>query len=221
VTLAAIVLDFDGTVLESVDTKTRAFRTLFADRPELVDRIVALHLRHGGRSRFEKFGMIYDDILREPRPADGFAALARRFEALVRDEVVACPFVPGADAFLDFWSSRLPLVLVSGTPDEELKSIVGDRRLTAHFDEIHGSPPGKDEILRGLLARRRWSASDVLVVGDALSDWEAAQAVGAHFIGRVAPADSTPFPDGTDTVPDLDHLAVLLAGRPAPPVPHQ
>ena len=96
VNLQAIVFDFDGTLVESIDTKTEAFRVLFADHPEHVDRIVALHLEQGGRSRYEKFAMIYRDVLRrEPQPGE-FDRLGKRFEALVFDAVVKCPFVPGA-----------------------------------------------------------------------------------------------------------------------------
>ena len=43
----AIVFDFDGTLVESVDVKTQAFRTLFKEYPQHVASIVALHLEHG------------------------------------------------------------------------------------------------------------------------------------------------------------------------------
>jgi len=206
----AIVFDFDGTLVESVDAKTQAFRTLFEDYPDHVARIVALHLEHGGRSRFEKFEMIYRDILGRQPVAGEFQELGRRFEALVGDQVVNCPFVRGAKAFLDEYSRRLPLIVLSGTPDGELKSIIERRQMTPFFDEIHGSPPGKEEILTSLLERRGWAATDVLFVGDAMSDWLAASALQSQFVARVPAGEDGVFPDSVRKIPDLTALPGLL-----------
>lgn len=208
--LRAIVFDFDGTIVESVRTKTEAFRTLFAAYPDQVDRIVALHLEHGGRSRYEKFAMIYRDILaREPRDGE-FQELGQRFETLVGEEVVACPFVPGAKAFLDDYSRRLPLIIISGTPELELQSIVERRGLMPAFEEVHGSPPGKEEILTQLIKRRGWAASDVLFVGDAMSDWLAASGVQTRFVARVPVGEPSVFPESVQKIPDLVSLPELL-----------
>ena len=202
--MRAIVFDFDGTILESVDTKTRAFETLFAGVPEHVESIVALHLAHGGVSRFEKFRMIYESLLkREPQPGE-FDDLGRRFQALVYEAVVACPFVTGASEFLEDYSPKYPLAVVSGTPHQELLDILARRRIHSRFVESCGSPPGKPQILSDLLRRHQWAARDVLMVGDAMSDYEAAVAVGAQFVGRVT--DSNPFPAGTQVVSNMIEL---------------
>lgn len=202
----AIIFDFDGTIVESVDTKTEAFRTLFAAYPAQLNRILAIHLQHGGLSRFEKFAMIYRDVLgRAPEPGE-FDELGRRFAALVRDAVVKCPFVPGARAFLERWAARLPLVVVSGTPEEELRGIVDERQLDQFFLEVHGSPRAKSAIVADVLARHRWTPIDVLLVGDAESDRIAAETVGVRFIGRVRPGDANPFPPAVTTLPDLSSL---------------
>ena len=210
VNLRAIVFDFDGTLVESIDTKTEAFRVLFADHPEHVDRIVALHLEQGGRSRYEKFAMIYRDVLhRDPQPGE-FDRLGKRFEALVFDAVVKCPFVPGAEMFLDQFGSRWPMVLVSGTPHEELLRILDRRKLRARFAEVHGSPPEKGEIVRDVLTRCGWAAGQVLFVGDAMSDLRAAISFGLKFIGRVPRGEISPFPPGTRTIVDLSELPAAV-----------
>lgn len=207
----AIVFDFDGTIVESVDTKTEAFRTLFAAYPAQLDRILAVHLQNGGLSRFEKFAMIYRDVLGRAPESGEFDELGRRFAALVRDAVVRCPFVSGAREFLEQWSTRLSLVVVSGTPEDELRGIVEERQLERFFVEVHGSPRGKSGIVADVLARHRWSPMQVLLVGDAESDRLAADATGLRFIGRVRPGDANPFPPGVTTLPDLNRLAACLA----------
>jgi phosphoglycolate phosphatase-like HAD superfamily hydrolase len=204
--LRAIVFDFDGTVVESVQTKTEAFRRLFAEYPAHLDRIVALHLAHGGRSRYEKFEMIYREILGRVPDAGEFDDLGHKFEALVADTVVACPFVPGAARFIDEFSARLPLAVVSGTPHDELVGILERRNLRTCFAEVRGSPPGKEIILTEMLQRRGWPAAEVLFVGDAMSDYQAADATGVRFVGRVAAGEVSSFPQGTITIQDLSEL---------------
>ena len=46
----ALIFDFDGVILESVETKTRAFAELYKDKgPDVVDKVVRHHLAHGSR----------------------------------------------------------------------------------------------------------------------------------------------------------------------------
>jgi phosphoglycolate phosphatase-like HAD superfamily hydrolase len=208
-TLSGIVFDFDGTLVESVDVKTQAFRTLFAGEAD-VDRIVALHLEQGGRSRYEKFAMIYRDVLRrDPKPGE-FEELGVRFERLVYDAVTACPYVPGAESFLREYSRRLPMIVVSGTPHDELLRLLDDRAMSTFFLEAHGSPPEKAEILSGVLSRHRWRSNDVALVGDAMSDYAAARACRIGFIGRVPAGCASPFPKPVRTIADLSELGPLI-----------
>ena len=45
--IKAIILDFDGVILESVSVKTEAFRKLFSNKPDYVDEIVEFHIKNG------------------------------------------------------------------------------------------------------------------------------------------------------------------------------
>jgi phosphoglycolate phosphatase-like HAD superfamily hydrolase len=55
-------------------------------------------------------------------------------------------------------------------------------------------PSNKKEILKGILAKRKLYPEQVLMVGDALTDWECAQGVGAEFIGIQSGKSSNIFP---------------------------
>ncbi len=46
--LKALIFDFDGVIFESVDIKTRAFREIFKNHPEHLDRITRRQLSNGG-----------------------------------------------------------------------------------------------------------------------------------------------------------------------------
>jgi HAD superfamily hydrolase (TIGR01549 family) len=206
--LKAIALDFDGVILESVDLKTRAFRALFRDHPQHLDRIVKLHLENGGLSRHEKFAIIYRDYLKQPLSEPEKARLGREFSRLIEREILTCPYVPGALEFLKQASEQLPLFLVSGTPEPELREIVRQRQLESYFRNVCGSPRPKDVLLSAILAENGWRPSEVVFVGDSMTDFRAAQSVGMPFIGRVPPGAANPFPDSVKrVVADLKELA--------------
>jgi beta-phosphoglucomutase-like phosphatase (HAD superfamily) len=202
----AVFFDFDGVILESVDIKTAAFKALFADEPAHLDAIVALHQRHGGVSRFVKFEMIYRDILKRPLSAECLTKLGRKFEGLVLDAVAACPMVRGAQAVLDCLRGRVPMIVVSGTPEDELVDIVRRRELDHYFVSVHGSPRTKASIIREQIDCRRWKPERAVMVGDAMTDYDAACATGVVFVGRVPAGQDGPFPAATVVIDDLTHF---------------
>lgn len=205
--LRALAFDFDGVLVESEEIKTSAFAELFAaEGPEVVARIVAYHRANGGVSRFEKFRTIYRDILQRPLDEATFQALCDRFAALVVGRLVAAPWVEGAQEFLLAHRGRYRFFVISGTPEHELKEIIRCRRMGQFFDEVLGSPTPKAALLSGLLERHRLHPREVLFIGDAQTDWLAAQQLEVPFIWRSSPG--TPAVDGF-TGPRIASLAHL------------
>jgi HAD superfamily hydrolase (TIGR01549 family) len=212
-----IILDFDGVILESVSVKTDAFRRLFSFSPDHVDEIVQFHIDNGGMSRYDKFRHIYAKILREDLPQEKFEALSDRFSELVEEAVARAPFVDGAPEFLDYASERFPLYIVSATPEDELKRIVARKGIDRFFTTICGSPAKKKEHIERILKEKRLDCQEVLFVGDAPNDWEAARQCGIRFIGRIKPGDPDRFarlPDVEKKIADLRDLKTYLETLP-------
>jgi HAD superfamily hydrolase (TIGR01549 family) len=205
----AVVFDFDGVILESVDVKTRAFVALFDRWPEHADEIRQLHLENTGVSRYEKFVRIHRDILGVPLDDDEKARLGSDFGRLIREEMLSCEFVPGARELLERFAASYRLFVASGTPEDEMREIVSARGLDDFFEAVYGTPASKAEIMRRILTERELNANEVVFVGDALSDYEGARAVDVPFVARVAPGDESIFPgEGVlATVSDLSELA--------------
>ncbi len=215
---AAVFFDFDGVLADSVDVKTRAFCALYAPYgAAVVAEVRAYHLAHGGISRHEKFRHWQRHLVHGPDDEATIEALADRFAAEVKRQVIAAPEIAGAGAALAALAGTRPLFIVSGTPEVELVEIVAARGMAPVFAAVHGAPAKKDVILRGLLAEHGLGAEDCVMVGDAMTDHDAAVAVGMPFLG-VAEDGIGPFPAGTMVLRDLVGLpaalpACVAAGR--------
>lgn len=205
-----MVFDFDGVLVESVDVKTRAFAALYSGYgPGVVAKVVAYHLEHGGISRFEKFRHFHRKFLGQPLSAAEEAKFGAQFSELVEDAVVDAHWIGGAREFLEAWHDRMPLFVASGTPDEELKRIVGRRGMTHYFAGVRGSPASKAEIISGFVTGHGLDRHRVLMVGDAGNDLQGALAAGVGFIG-ISTAPDHAFPATVPVLPDLARLADFL-----------
>lgn len=183
--IKTIILDFDGVVVESVDLKTEAFRESFQGYSDVVDSIVEYHLRNYNLSRFVKFKHIYEHFLEQSYDEDAEREIADKFSGIVFRKVLECPFVPGAEAFLEAFSRTLPLYLASGTPQAELERIVEKRNLRRYFRQVWGAPPEtKVEFIRKALQVENSKSEEAIYVGDMLEDFRIAQATGVVFVGR-------------------------------------
>lgn len=210
--LRAIIFDLDGVLLESTEVKTGAFRRLFADRAEHVEEIVAYHEAHAGVPRFEKFRLIFREILRQPLSDEEFQSLCDRYAALCLDGVLTVPLVAGAEAFLRDHHRAVPLFVASGTPEGELHEILERRGLTKYFHGMFGSPASKAEIVGRILAGWSLDARAAILVGDSETDLSAAREHGLPFIGRLHPGSPASWRTRGDvmTIKDLTELRAKL-----------
>jgi HAD superfamily hydrolase (TIGR01549 family) len=199
ITYSAVFFDFDGVILDSVHVKTRAFASMFQQYgPDIEKAVVDYHLAHGGVSRFKKFEHYYQNLLRKPIDEKTMTHLSREFNRLALLDVLKAPFIPGVlETLEDLKRENIPCFVASGTPDEEIKYIVEERNLSPYFLEVHGSPKKKDEILLDIADRYDFNLSACLFIGDAMTDYEAAQKAGACFLGILSNRGFSPFPNGT------------------------
>lgn len=184
--IKSIFFDFDGVILESVDIKSKAFKFLFKNYPQKLKEIVVFHLDNGGISRFEKFRYIYRNILNKKLNKKEEKILGEKFSNYVFNKILKVKFVKGAYLFLRKYYKKIDFFIISGTPQEELRSILEARELNKFFKEIYGSPKDKTKICRLILDKYKYKKEEVLLVGDALSDFKAAQFNKIKFIGRIS-----------------------------------
>ncbi len=208
--LQAVFFDFDGVICDSVNIKTEAFASLYQPYgANVVEKVIAYHLKHGGLSRYEKIRH-YETLIKNSPPAEEtINKLASDFSELVLQKVISSPYIIGAVEALTQLHSEYPLFIVSGTPQEELRVIAREKKINHLFKEINGSPQTKHEIITDLLARYNLRNENCVMIGDAMTDYTAAKLTGVNFIG-VNNFQDSPFPKETTVLKDLTFLMQAL-----------
>ena len=179
----AVILDVDGTLVDSNDAHARAWVDAFAES--------------GRRVPFERvrphIGMGSDKLLPaaigiDLESEEGRALAARRREIFQRRYLDAVKPTRGASELLNwFRDERLKLVVASSAEEEELRDllrIAGATRLVegaASRDEAPQSKPDPD-IVRAALARTGCPPQEVMMLGDTPYDVEASLRSGIGIV---------------------------------------
>lgn len=211
--IKAIFFDFDGVIVESVDIKTSAFAKLFEHEGQgIVKKVVDYHLNNTGISRYEKFKYIYKEILNRPLNEREFKALCDKFSRLVMNEVIRAPYVKGAKEFLENYLSRYSYFVLSATPQEEIEEILKRRNLSSFFRGIYGAPTKKSDAIKDILFKGELKPIQALYVGDAMSDYAAAQDNCVNFVARINNNNSKFSNLACPKIKDLRGLKEIIEG---------
>ncbi len=209
--IRAIIFDFDGVILESAVIKTEAFGNVVNEYPkEQAEQFVAYHMSHMGISRHVKFRYFIEEILGEPYSEDEEKKLADKFESIVYEQVMKCPFVSGAIEFLERNHKKYDFYIASGTPNDEMHHIVKGRGLERYFKDIYGTPLSKTEIIEKIISEHGYSRNEVFFVGDAGTDLCAAEATKLRFIGRTTKENEEVFAEIKHKISDLRQIEDII-----------
>ncbi|MCK2043131.1 HAD-IA family hydrolase [Chromohalobacter sp. TMW 2.2308] len=211
--LDAVVFDCDGVILDSAGLKRTVFADFYRDQPPALYRAILAYLsRGGGQPRDVKFHHIEAHILGRPISEARIRALSNQFAERAEAQVAQAPTIAGAIDFLDRWRGKIPLYLLSATPQKELRRVIRRRNLTDYFDDVLGAPPDKTNGLSTLMATHHHDPARTVMVGDSYNDYRAARSNNTHFVGITSSkAKPSPFPEDVITQSDLSHLEETLA----------
>jgi beta-phosphoglucomutase-like phosphatase (HAD superfamily) len=182
--IEALILDFDGVVIESNNIKTEAFYEVFEQYPQFTKEMMDFHHAHVSLSRFAKFEHLLE-LLDRKGDITFRNELATDFSKRTKKKILSVPFVNGAEAFLRKMTSILPVYLASVTPDEELIYILEKRGLEKNFKKVYGCPPWtKTEAIKDILKQENVLPENTLLIGDSAGDQRAANSTGICFLAR-------------------------------------
>lgn len=204
--IKTIALDFDGVLLDSVPVKDAAFYNLF--RPYGADnakKVLTFHQNTRGIYRKEKLRLCYKKILGISINEDKLNQKVDEFATLVIDGLIDAQSIIGTTVFLEN-NLNVHCYIVSAAPQDEVQFIASKRGIANYFKKIYGGPIKKKEHLQTILDVEGISPSQLLFIGDSLSDCKAAQFCGVNFIGIVSHGKKNPFTKDIKIFPDLNEL---------------
>ena len=182
--IKAIIFDFDGVIAKSVNVKTEAFAEMYEPYgEEIVKQVIEHHEANGGISRFEKFIIYHEQFLEQTISKTQVDELAEQFSNIVLQKVVESPYVTGAYEFISSNYHKYKFFISTGTPTEEIEIILEKKNIRKYFKEVYGSPEKKDNHVKRILKKYSYNKDEVVFIGDALTDRDAARENGIKFIG--------------------------------------
>jgi len=179
--------DFDGVIKDSVEAKSMAFESLFLPfGRELAQRVRQHHEANGGVSRFDKIPL-YLGWAGEPASTSRVKEYCDRFSRLTLQAVIDSPWVPGVSEFIRGNYLRQYFVLVTSTPEEDIREILDAIDIAVCFREVHGAPETKASAIADVLDRINCRPENALMVGDSETDFVAARENSIPFLLRRTP----------------------------------
>lgn len=182
----AVIFDFDGTLVASAPAKRQAFFDIFPAAAAPVVAAVLAEDPDGSRHRVIPRMIEGARALGIPLPEHDYVT---RYGDASEQAVAAAPELPGATALLRRLSSLLELHVCSNTPEDTVRRHVAARGWTPYLRSVEGYPTVKRDKIAAVIAARGLHPSRVAMVGDGISDEEAAAANACAFFRIAAPQD--------------------------------
>tara|TARA_B110000008_G_scaffold171009_1_gene170700 strand:+ start:1534 stop:2172 length:639 start_codon:yes stop_codon:yes gene_type:complete len=178
-----IFIDFDGVIKDSVEVKSDAFEQLFLPYGKEIAKKVRLHHEgNGGLSRFDKL-RLYLSWSGQIPSKQLINDYADTFSSLVKQKVIDSEWVLGVQKYLAESKNR-NFFLITATPQKEIEEILLTLNIRKYFKEVIGSPTKKHEAIGELLDKFNIDSSQAIMIGDYISDFNAAKINNVEFILR-------------------------------------
>lgn len=185
-----IFWDFDGVLKESNAIKSEGFKKLFLDfGDDFSRRVLAHHQENQGISRREKIALYlsWTNLNFSERLLNEYCL---KFSNIVFKSVVEAPWVPGVHEYIIRNFKLQKHVIVSATPENELRMILRQLNFESYFGSVYGYPPDKSSAIRRSLHEMGFKASEAVFIGDAEADLLAANENKVKFILRRTASES-------------------------------
>lgn len=177
----ALILDFDGTLVDSNAIKRNAFEKCFLDYPEHFSAIMAYCKNNNHIPRQTKFRHVFENILKLPYTAEIEQQMLACYAKETTEQVILAKEIPGATAFLKKWVLGRNSALLSSTPHETLLYILKKRKMTKYFRTVQGAPVNKAKWISDFLLEQGLKPKEALFIGDSPEDAKAAGEAGVWF----------------------------------------
>jgi phosphoglycolate phosphatase-like HAD superfamily hydrolase len=181
--MVAVILDVDGTLVDSNDAHAHAWVEAFADKGITVDyEAVRRCIGMGGDKLMPEVSGLSEDSLQ------GVAIAERRGEIFMTEFVPTLrPFKDADDLVAAVKAFGLTAVAASSAKEDELKALLELSDTTSLMDDTTSSDDAEEskpapDIIDAALRRAKASPGEAIMIGDTPYDIEAARRAGVKTI---------------------------------------
>jgi HAD superfamily hydrolase (TIGR01549 family) len=180
-----ILWDFDGVLMDSMPVRDRGFEVVLSSYPRAqVDQLLVYHRKNGGLSRYVKFRYFFEELRKEAVTDEQVQRLAYQFSEVMRRELVNKELlIDESVQFVKSFHREIPMHVVSGSDEKELRFLCDSLGLADYFLSIHGSPTPKKELVHHVMNEFGYRSDEAVFIGDSMNDWEAASRHNINFVG--------------------------------------
>jgi len=184
--IKAIIFDFDGVIVDSLDVKVQAFLKFYAPYGnEIVEKVKQDYEFSGGISRLKKFKQYHKQFLNQDLSEGEIEKLGQAYSEIVVQQVIASAYIEGVYPFLEKNYSLYSFFVSTGTPENEAKEIIEKRGINRFFKKIYGSPTSKVEHIEHIIKHFALNRTEILFIGDSPIDRDSADDCNVKFIARL------------------------------------
>ena len=179
--IRAVILDFDGTLVDSNRLKRLAFFSCgekFNIESGLIEEILTNNPKF---TRSQVFELIRSKQTKNDATQE---ALLDHYDRQTFSEIVKLPLRAGAAEFLGALHEKgIRAFISSATPEETLHKIIKTRGDLGTIRRAFGAPESKEDHVKHIAAELQLIPNEILYVGDSNADYECAKLSGCEFVG--------------------------------------
>lgn len=183
--MQAVLWDFDGVILDSMKVRDEGFQEIFCKYEDGdVKKLIQYHRLNGGLSRYVKIRFFYEKVLEREISEEKVLKYAEEFSSIMRVKLIDPEnLIKDSVDFIKANYRKIPFHIVSGSDQAELRFICKELGISNYFKSIHGSPTAKKTLVKNVILKFGYNASELCLIGDSINDFEAANVNGIKFYG--------------------------------------
>lgn len=180
-----ILWDFDGVILDSVHIRDQGYWHVLKGYPkDRVNKLIKFQQINGGLSRYVKFRYFYEEILGKEISEEEVNGFADQYSEFMRERLTDTELlINDTMDFIRSYHNKYNMHIVSGSDQNELQFLCRELNIDFYFKSILGSPTPKITLVKNILDNENYKPEHVVLIGDSINDYEAANKNNITFYG--------------------------------------
>lgn len=177
-----LIFDCDGVIFDSnqfkLDAMADAVSTQAYGDKNIIAECIKYFKNNFGKSRYHHIRHFVDIILNVSDKDLAYEKILEKYAQNCSEVYLLATETYGLRDLLQH--SNAVKYVASGSDQNELRKVFSDRDLANYFIEIYGSPDKKIDIVEKIVSE--YSSKNILMIGDAYSDYEASAVNAIDFL---------------------------------------